>query len=140
MDRYNTLEFSIIFYNQRNKELGNVKYKLVFISTSGNQQIFADITNDKGRTKPILLTQNGKLQVFVEGYETIFSQKKLIKPKLASGDNIIEIKEKKLEQNLKFITKQQYYLKQQVAKKNLEELKKIAAINSKSKIGNFYNY
>ncbi|NCI77059.1 hypothetical protein [Acinetobacter kanungonis] len=140
MDRYNTLEFSIIFYNQRNKGLGNVKYKLVFISTSGNQQIFADITNDKGRTKPILLTQNGKLQIFVEGYETIFSQKKLIKPKLASGDNIIEIKEKKLEQNLKFITKQQYDIKQQVAKKNLEELKKIAAINSKSKIGNFYNY
>ncbi|MEC8568743.1 MAG: hypothetical protein VXY56_10760, partial [Pseudomonadota bacterium] len=139
MNKYNTLEYSVIFYNQRNKELANVKYSIVFFPVSGNRETFTDVTNEKGRTKPILLTQNGRLHIFVEGHETIFSPRKIIKPVLATGDSVVEIKETKLEQNLKFITKQQYELKQQASKKNLEEIKQRAS-ESKVKTGGFFNY
>lgn len=139
MNKYNTLEYSVVFYNQRNKELANVKYSIVFFPVSGARETFTDVTNEKGRTKPILLTQNGRLHIFVEGHETIFSPRKIIKPVLATGDSVVEIKETKLEQNLKFITKQQYELKQQASKKNLEEIKQRAS-ESKVKTGGFFNY
>ena len=112
MNKYNTLEYSVIFYNQRNKELANVKYSIVFFPVSGNRETFTDVTNEKGRTKPILLTQNGRLHIFVEGHETIFSPRKIIKPVLATGDSVVEIKETKLEQNLKTRHKQYTHMVQ----------------------------
>lgn len=55
MNKYNVLEYSIIFYDQRNKELANVRYSLVFFPVSGGKETFTHVTNEKGRTKPIRL-------------------------------------------------------------------------------------
>lgn len=134
MNKYNVLEYSIIFYDQRNKELANVRYSLVFFPVSGGKETFTHVTNEKGRTKPIRLNQNGKLHIFVEGHETIFSPRKIIKPVLAEDDSVIEINEPKLAQNSAFITQQQYELQQN----SLQNLKQRTSV-TKNKAGGFLN-
>lgn len=134
MNKYNVLEYSIIFYDQRNKELANVRYSLVFFPVSGGKETFTHVTNEKGRTKPIRLTQNGKLHIFVEGHETIFSPRKIIKPVLAEDDSVIEINEPKLAQNSAFITQQQYELQQN----SLQNLRQRTSV-TKDKTGGFLN-
>ncbi|WP_250620631.1 hypothetical protein, partial [Acinetobacter pittii] len=102
----------------------------------GTKETYKGATNQKGQTKPISLTQNGKLHIFVEGHETILSPKKTIKPILAEGSNIIEVDAISLKKNTFFLTKAQYELKQRKANKDLEELRK----NAKSvKQKNFFN-
>jgi len=136
MTPYTTFEYTIVFYNQRNKELPNVKYSIIFFCEDGTKETYKGATNQKGQTKPISLTQNGKLHIFVEGYETILSPKKTIKPILAEGSNIIEVDAISLKKNTFFLTKAQYELKQRKANKDLEELRK----NAKSvKQKNFFN-
>jgi len=136
MTPYTTFEYIIVFYNQRNKELPNVKYSIIFFSEDGGKETYEGVTNPKGQTKPISLNQNGKLHIFVEGHETIFSPKKTIKPILAEGSNIVEVNAISLNQNAFFLTKAQYELKQRKANKDLEELRK----NAKSvKQKNFFN-
>lgn len=136
MTPYTTFEYTIVFYNQRNKELPNVKYSITFFCEDGTKETYKGATNQKGQTKPISLTQNGKLHIFVEGHETILSPKKTIKPILAEGSNIIEVDAISLKKNTFFLTKAQYELKQRKANKDLEELRK----NAKSvKQKNFFN-
>lgn len=136
MNPYTTFEYTIVFYNQRNKELPNVKYSIIFFCEDGTKETYKGATNPKGQTKPISLNQNGKLHIFVEGHETIFSPKKTIKPILAEGSNIVEVNAISLNQNAFFLTKAQYELKQRKANKDLEELRK----NAKSvKQKNFFN-
>jgi len=136
MNRYTTFEYTIVFYNQRNQELPNVKYTIIFFSEDGRKETYQDVTNQKGQTKPISLNQNGKLHIFVEGYETIFSPKKTIKPILAEGNNIVEVNDIRLKGNTSFLTKAQYELMQKKASKDLEELRKNAkAVKQK----NFFN-
>lgn len=136
MTPYTTFEYTIVFYNQRNKELPNVKYSIIFFCEDGTKETYKGATNQKGQTKPISLTQNGKLHIFVEGHETILSPKKTIKPILAEGSNIIEVDAISLKKNTFFLTKAQYELKQRKANKDLEELRK----NAKSvKQRNFFN-
>lgn len=137
MTPYTTFEYTIVFYNQRNKELPNVKYSIIFFCEDGTKETYKGATNPKGQTKPISLNQNGKLHIFVEGHETIFSPKKTIKPILAEGSNIVEVNAISLNQNAFFLTKAQYELKQRKANKDLEELRK----NAKSvKQKNFFNF
>jgi hypothetical protein len=136
MTPYTTFEYAIVFYNQRNKELPNVKYSIIFFCEDGTKETYKGATNQKGQTKPISLNQNGKLHIFVEGHETILSPKKTIKPILAEGSNIIEVNAISLKKNTFFLTKAQYELKQRKANKDLEELRK----NAKSvKQKNFFN-
>lgn len=136
MTPYTTFEYTIVFYNQRNKELPNVKYSIIFFCEDGTKETYKGATNQKGQTKPISLNQNGKLHIFVEGHETILSPKKTIKPILAEGSNIIEVNAISLKKNTFFLTKAQYELKQRKANKDLEELRK----NAKSvKQKNFFN-
>ena len=119
MNRYTTFEYTIVFYNQRNKELPNVKYSITFFCEDGTKETYKGTTNPKGQTKPISLNQNGKLHIFVEGYETIFSPKKTIKPILAEGNNIVEVNDIRLKGNTSFLTKAQYELMQKKASKDL---------------------
>ena len=136
MTPYTTFEYTIVFYNQRNKELPNVKYSIIFFCEDGTKETYKGTTNPKGQTKPISLNQNGKLHIFVEGHETILSPKRTIKPILAEGSNIIEVNAISLKKNAFFLTKAQYELKQRKANKDLEELRK----NAKSvKQKNFFN-
>ncbi|WPP57229.1 hypothetical protein SOI69_08210 [Acinetobacter pittii] len=136
MTPYTTFEYTIVFYNQRNKELPNVKYSIIFFCEDGTKETYKGATNPKGQTKPISLNQNGKLHIFVEGHETIFGPKKTIKPILAEGSNIVEVNSISLKKNAFFLTKAQYELKQSKANKDLEELRK----NAKSvKQKNFFN-
>lgn len=136
MTSYTTFEYTIVFYNQRNKELPNVKYSIIFFCEDGTKETYKGTTNPKGQTKPISLNQNGKLHIFVEGHETILSPKRTIKPILAEGSNIIEVNAMSLKKNAFFLTKAQYELKQRKANKDLEELRK----NAKSvKQKNFFN-
>jgi hypothetical protein len=136
MTSYTTFEYTIVFYNQRNKELPNVKYSIIFFCEDGTKETYKGTTNPKGQTKPISLNQNGKLHIFVEGHETILSPKRTIKPILAEGSNIIEVNAISLKKNAFFLTKAQYELKQRKANKDLEELRK----NAKSvKQKNFFN-
>lgn len=136
MNKYIVIEKTIIFYNQRNKVLANVNYTLIFFPKQGSRTTYTGVTDDKGQTKPVEISENGKLHVFVQGYETIFSPKKLIKPVLAEGTNVIEIQDSRLENNIKFITKEQFELQQEKSKKLRAELKEQAKKNSK---GNFFN-
>lgn len=136
MTPYTTFEYTIVFYNQRNKELPNVKYNIIFFCEDGAKETYKGVTNPEGQTKPISLHQNGKLHIFVEGHETILSPKKTIKPILAEGSNIIEVNAISLKKNTFFLTKAQYELKQRKANKDLGELRK----NAKSvKQKNFFN-
>lgn len=136
MNPYTIFEYTIVFYNQRNKELPNVKYSIIFFCEDGTKKTYEGATNPKGQTKPIPLNQNGKLHIFVEGHETIFSPKKTIKPILAEGSNIVEVNDIKLKSNTSFLTKAQYELMQKKTSKDLEELRKNAkAVKQK----NFFN-
>ncbi|HFX6312438.1 TPA: hypothetical protein ACIFC2_001544 [Acinetobacter baumannii] len=136
MNPYTIFEYTIVFYNQRNKELPNVKYSIIFFCEDGTKKTYEGATNPKGQTKPIPLNQNGKLHIFVEGHETIFSPKKTIKPILAEGSNIVEVNDIRLKSNTSFLTKAQYELMQKKTSKDLEELRKNAkAVKQK----NFFN-
>ncbi|MFV5396786.1 hypothetical protein VXN69_04125 [Acinetobacter baumannii] len=136
MNPYTIFEYTIVFYNQRNKELPNVKYSITFFCEDGTKKTYEGATNPKGQTKPIPLNQNGKLHIFVEGHETIFSPKKTIKPILAEGSNIVEVNDIRLKSNTSFLTKAQYELMQKKTSKDLEELRKNAkAVKQK----NFFN-
>ncbi|HEO1837432.1 hypothetical protein QM090_11230 [Acinetobacter baumannii] len=136
MNPYTIFEYTIVFYNQRNKELPNVKYSIIFCCEDGTKKTYEGATNPKGQTKPIPLNQNGKLHIFVEGHETIFSPKKTIKPILAEGSNIVEVNDIRLKSNTSFLTKAQYELMQKKTSKDLEELRKNAkAVKQK----NFFN-
>lgn len=136
MNPYTIFEYTIVFYNQRNKELPNVKYSIIFFCEDGTKKTYEGATNPKGQTKPIPLNQNGKLHIFVEGHETIFSPKKTIKPILAEGSNIVEVNDIRLKSNTSFLTKAQYELMQKKTSKDLEELRK----NTKAvKQKNFFN-
>lgn len=117
MNKYNVIEKTIIFYNQRNKVLANVNYTLIFCPKQGSRTTYTGVTDDKGQTKPVEISENGKLHILVQGHETIFSPKKLIKPVLADGTNVIEIQDSRLENNIKFITKEQFELQQEKSKK-----------------------
>ena len=130
MNKFNVLEFNLLFYSQRNEHLANVKYTLIFTKKNGVKETYKDTTDQNGKTKTIHLDANGKVQVFVEGYQSIFSKKKLISPILAEGTNTLEINETKLEGNLKFPTAEQYKKMQLDAEQQLENLKKIAQKNA----------
>ncbi|OEC92417.1 hypothetical protein [Acinetobacter sp. YK3] len=136
MNKYNVIEKTIIFYNQRNKVLANVNYTLIFCPKQGSRTTYTGVTDDKGQTKPVEISANGKLHILVQGHETIFSPKKLIKPVLADGTNVIEIQDSRLENNIKFITKEQFELQQEKSKKLRAELKELVKKNPK---GNFFN-
>ncbi len=125
MNKFNVLELIFLFYSQRNEHLSNVKYTIVFTKKNGTKETYKNSTDQNGKTKPIRIDTNGKLQVFVEGYSSIFSKKTLISPILAEGSNNFEINEAKLEENLKFPTAEQYKAMQLNAQQKLEHLKKL---------------
>ncbi|ATZ64794.1 hypothetical protein [Acinetobacter bereziniae] len=130
MNKFNVLELIFLFYSQRNEHLSNVKYTIVFTKKNGTKETYKNSTDQNGKTKPIRIDTNGKLQVFVEGYSSIFSKKTLISPILAEGSNNFEINEAKLEENLKFPTAEQYKAMQLNAQQKLEHLKKTAQKNT----------
>lgn len=130
MSKYTILEHAIYFYSQRNEALDNVSYTLVFISKDGKKETYKDKTDKNGKTKPITITKNGNIHVFVEGFSSIFATKKLIKPVLAEGSNVVEINEKSLDENLKFQSESQYILKQKAAAQRIIDLRKEAQRNN----------
>lgn len=131
MSKYTILEYTVLFYNQRNQSLPKVAYTLIFKPKNGSKLTYKDVTDKEGRTKPVKIESNGTISVFVEGHAGIRVKKSLIAPVLAEGSHIIQINEKSLDANLKFPTENQYDLQQKANAQSIENLKKAAQKNNK---------
>lgn len=116
-----------------------IKYKVYILQNNKVVKEIADFTDERGQTQKISVDSSSQLRILVEGYKTPFLNKKeWMPPLLSKGENIITIDDKKLSENLKFPTEQQYNVKKELAKKHVAQIKtySLNILKSTSRISN----
>lgn len=126
-DKFYVLNYRIIFYTPRKDSLlKNVEYTIVFYpeGKGRKKQTYTGTTDSTGQTDIIKFTENGKLHVFVKGYPTIKSEKKIVmKPLLMEGDSVFPIDDDILKRNKHFITEKEYEAELCRSPKNNKDVK-----------------